>query len=59
MCEFWFALYAFFLQLIDITIALHVDDSAELDALQTLADLSLMMPASTMESGKYFVVLFY
>ncbi|KAM5561232.1 protein ALWAYS EARLY 2 [Rosa sericea] len=27
------------------------DDSAELDALQTLADLSLMMPASTMESG--------
>ncbi|XP_050384391.1 protein ALWAYS EARLY 2 isoform X2 [Argentina anserina] len=30
---------------------LYCGDDSELDALQTLADLSLMMPASTMESG--------
>lgn len=30
------------------------DESCEFDALQALADLSLMMPPCTMESGKHF-----
>ncbi|KAF8394164.1 hypothetical protein HHK36_020370 [Tetracentron sinense] len=33
------------------------DESSAFDALQTLADISLMMPASTIESGKYFMLI--
>lgn len=39
----YICLFAFFL---------HVDESSSFDALQTLADLSLMMPAAENEDGK-------
>lgn len=35
-----------------ILVTINADESTALNALQTLADLSLMLPDSTMESGK-------
>lgn len=39
-------------------IVLYVDESSGLDALQTLADLSLMMPDSAVESGECLMLSF-
>lgn len=38
-------------------LTIDADENNALDALQTLADLSLMLPDSTMESGKCLVLL--
>lgn len=38
---------------------LHVDESSAFDALQTLADMSLMMPTAENEDGKDIKFCFY
>lgn len=40
-----------------ILVTINADESTALNALQTLADLSLMLPDSTMESGKCLKLL--
>lgn len=40
---------------LSLLIVNFADESSEFDALQALADLSLMMPPCTMESGKQFL----